>query len=361
MVLPIGTDQHIRRTPWATIALIAANTCAYLAMMALRREGGDPALLRLLDACALSREHFAPWQPITYQFLHDPTSILHLLGNMVFLWTFGTATEGRLGRLGFLAFYLAGGAVAGLVQIWLSKGAVIGASGSVSAVSGAFIVLFPRARVAVLLLFSVVPMPALLLVALYFVLDSLGVLSARDGIGHIAHLSGTIFGMGTTLALIGTGIVRRTDMDMLFLIKQWRRRAEMRAVVRGSEGKVPWVSPGKDVHKQVAASPVAQPVKPSPPAADAFTAVRTAERMIAEANAAFHAGDFAGALRKYEDALARAPQARDADQARLMVAVICIRKRPDVPRARTALAAIGSGLPAEMRPLFDALRAQVAR
>ena len=78
--------------------------------------------MELFDRGAISLRWFEWWQPITYQFLHDPFSILHVLSNMVFLWAFGAVVESRLGHLGFLALYLVGGAFAGLLQVAISKG-----------------------------------------------------------------------------------------------------------------------------------------------------------------------------------------------------------------------------------------------
>ncbi len=238
-MIPLGTDQHARRTPVATTGIIALTVAAFLVEMTVLRRADEATAARLESALALSRAHFAWWQPLTYQFLHDPGSLWHLLGNMLFLWVFGAPVEGRLGRLGFLAFYLAGGAVAGLAHLALNGAPVIGASGAVSAVTGAFIVLCPRARVAMLLWFSIIPVPALLVVALYFALDLFGALGARGGVAHLAHLGGTLFGVGVTAVLLATGMVKRTDLDMVFLVKQWRRRAEMRDALRGTRAGGP--------------------------------------------------------------------------------------------------------------------------
>jgi hypothetical protein len=88
--------------------------------------------------------------------------------------------------------------------------------------------------------------------------------------------------------------------------------------------------------------------------------VRMAERMRQAARDAFAAGDFGRAVSGFEQTLALAPDAKDADETRLMIAVIHVRKAPDAARARAALAAIGAGLPAHMQPLAEALRAELA-
>jgi membrane associated rhomboid family serine protease len=252
-VIPIATDQAARRTPTATIALIAANVLAYLAMLQAIR-GNEEALEAFVLRWGLCREAFHWWQPVTYQFVHDAGSLWHLLGNMIFLWVFGSAVESRMRSWGFLALYLTGGMVAGLCQMAMSGVPLVGASGSVSAVTGAFIVLFPRARVAVLLFFSVVPVPALLMVAIYFLLDLFGAFGGGGrGIGYVAHVSGTLYGLTVSMSLVAIGAIKRTDMDMLYLLRQWKRRREMRAALDGSRAAVgPWASAGKDGARQAA-------------------------------------------------------------------------------------------------------------
>ncbi|MFZ9916434.1 MAG: rhomboid family intramembrane serine protease, partial [Phycisphaerales bacterium] len=156
------------------------------------------------------------WQPFTYQFLHDPRSMGHVLSNMVFLWAFGAVVEGRLGRLGFLALYLLGGALAGLVQVWVAGGAAIGASGSVSVVAGAFLALHPRGTVHGFWLLPPmrVAMPAAWLLGLYAAIDlvdtCLDAFRFTDsGVGTIAHLSGLVFGLAVCVVLLGTGVLAR--------------------------------------------------------------------------------------------------------------------------------------------------------
>jgi membrane associated rhomboid family serine protease len=184
----------------------------------------------------MSFRSFAWWEPFTYQFLHDPRGIMHLASNMIFLLAFGGVVEGRLGRLGFLALYLVGGALAGLVQVAISGGSVIGASGSVSVIAGAFLALHPRGQVHGLWLLppSRISMPAAWLLGLYAAIDLVNTFTdalgaTRTGVGTIAHLVGLAFGLGVCVALLGTGVLARNDFDLFFLIKQWKRRRDLRA------------------------------------------------------------------------------------------------------------------------------------
>jgi len=206
--------------------------------------------------------------------------------------------------------------------------------------------------VAVLMLFSVVQVPAMLLVALYFAADLLGAFGAgRGGVGHMAHLAGTAFGLLVTMALVATGIVRRNDMDLAYVLRQWWRRRKMRSALEGSaEGAGPWTGNAAASLRKVAEVAAADAVR---------TAARQAARAREAAGASFARGDFARAAEGLDTALALAPGADDADESRLMLAVIHVRKLPDPAKARAALDAIGAKLPEHLRPLHAALREEL--
>ncbi len=115
------------------------------------------------------------WQYFTYQFLHE--NWLHILGNMVFLYIFGNNINDRMGHLGYLAFYLAGGVMAGVGHVLFSHQPVIGASGAVAAVTGAFLILLPRANITVFyffFLFGELEIPGLWFVLFMFGQDVIG-------------------------------------------------------------------------------------------------------------------------------------------------------------------------------------------
>ncbi len=131
----------------------------------------------------------------------------HLLGNMLFLWIFGNNIEDRLGRLPFLVFYLASGAIAALAQVWIdptSDVPLVGASGAIAATLGAYIVLYPSARITTLVFLGVfvqlVRVPALIILGLWFGLQlldgvaSLGGATARGGVAFFAHIGGFVAG-----------------------------------------------------------------------------------------------------------------------------------------------------------------------
>lgn len=343
-VIPIATDQDARRSPVVTRALVLVTVVAHLAALAAAQGDAERAMALVMRFGA-SRAAFEPWQPLTTMFMHDPGSLWHLAGNMIFLWTFGSAVESRLGHAGFLALYLTGGMVAAGIQLLVSPGPVIGASGAVSAVTGAFIVLFPRARVVVFLFLSLVPIPAMLLVGLYFLLDILGAFGAgRGGIGHAAHLGGTAFGFTVAMVLLATGALPRTDMDLFFLVRQWRRRRQMRAAAAAT----------------ATSGPRADTVTPVAPVLSAAAAERATRALLDRAGASFAAGRFADARDRLERAITTAPESAAADEARVMLAVIVVRKAPDPARAGTVLASLGARVPQALQPLVDDLRREAA-
>ena len=144
---------------------------------------------------------------VTSTFLHG--GWLHLAGNMLFLWIFGDNLEEAMGRLGFLLFYLLCGAGANLCQ-WAAEPAstipTIGASGAIAGVMGGYLLLFPRARVDVLLIliviFRVVPVPAWIMLLVWLglqVVSGLGANPLEGGVAYWAHAGG--FAVGFVLAL----------------------------------------------------------------------------------------------------------------------------------------------------------------
>jgi membrane associated rhomboid family serine protease len=151
-------------------------------------------------------------------FLHG--GWLHLGGNMLYLWIFGNNVEDTLGRVVFVGFYLVGGFAAAFAQIAIdpeSQVPMIGASGAIAAALGAYLVLFPRARVQSLVFlgffYQLLSVPAVIVLAFWFVLqvvDGLGALSlgagAEGGVAFFAHIGG--FVAGAVLALPFRGRIR---------------------------------------------------------------------------------------------------------------------------------------------------------
>jgi membrane associated rhomboid family serine protease len=144
---------------------------------------------------------------VTAMFLHG--GILHLLGNMLFLWIFGTSVEDAMSRVRYVAFYLLGGLAAIGLQIAMSPSSTvptIGASGAIAAVLGGYIVLYPRARIVtlvfVILLFTLIELPAWVLIGIWFLEQAAFAATSvahpaggSGGVAYFAHVGGFAFGL----------------------------------------------------------------------------------------------------------------------------------------------------------------------
>ncbi len=240
-MIPIGTDYRMSCRPWVNYALVAANVGLYL----LGFNGGNMERIHpfLLHPGAPQLAEF-----FSSMFLH--AGFMHLAGNMVFLWVFGNALNDRLGHVGYLAFYLAGGVLAGLGYVLLAgRAPVLGASGAISAVTGAYLVLFPRVRVTVLAILIYVIMPIEVSSLLFLLFQFLWNLwmsfdqglggGAAGGVAYVAHSSGYVFGIVVALALLATGLLPRDAYDLLNLFSAGRRRSKYRRMV--AQGYDPFV------------------------------------------------------------------------------------------------------------------------
>ena len=229
-MIPFRDDNPTRTVPIITIAIIAVNVAVFLYQSILPDARqlafvythaaipavllGQASLTEVLPHGLLAAAHaysipIQPLQPIwltifTSMFLHG--GFLHLGGNMLYLWIFGNNVEDLLGPARYIAFYFLCGLVAAAAQIVFSIGSpmpMIGASGAIAGVLGAYYIRFPQARVQCLVflffLVTVIWLPAGLVLLLWFllqVLNSLGVIghSAQGGVAVFAHVGGFIAG-----------------------------------------------------------------------------------------------------------------------------------------------------------------------
>jgi membrane associated rhomboid family serine protease len=223
MLLPLRTDSPLRTTPYMNWALIVANVAMFVVQKARPEATADFALYAN-----------APWLPafVTYSFLHG--GLLHLAGNMLFLYLFGNNVNDKLGHVGYLLFYLAGAVFAGIGYVGTtSVGSMVGASGAIWAVTGAYLVLFPRAHVSVIywfILIGHVELPSWVFVLIQVAWDVIG-LGGHSNVAHVAHLSGAFFGFVLSLSLLATHLLPRDQFDVWALIKQWNRRRQYRDMV----------------------------------------------------------------------------------------------------------------------------------
>jgi membrane associated rhomboid family serine protease len=232
MLFPIGDDdRRLSRPALVTLGLVALNLVVFVL---LQRGGYNEAFTYgwsvipreiatgqdlvgtqtlNLDGQVVELHHTSGPTPIyltilSAMFMH--AGWMHLLGNLLYLWIFGDNVEHRFGTRTFLLFYLGSGVIATLVQVGLDPGGVIpnlGASGAISGVLGAYLVLFPRNRVYTLFFFWVISVPAVLMIGLWIVfqfIDGWGALmmakETMGGVAYGAHIGGFI--SGAILALV---------------------------------------------------------------------------------------------------------------------------------------------------------------
>ena len=236
-MFPLKDNIPTENTAFVTIALIVINVFVYFVLQtkggifsgpsdtgvvdygAIPYEITHPGKECGIDAGAIVCEGqsgvsgTAPDQPATVltvfssMFMHG--SILHLGGNMLFLWIFGNNVEDSMGRVKFIAFYLLGGLAAIAGQVLVEPNAAvptIGASGAVAAVLGGYILLYPRARVVTLIFivffFTIIELPAMLILGFWFVqqiafgyFDLANPAGGGGGVAYFAHIGGFVFGL----------------------------------------------------------------------------------------------------------------------------------------------------------------------
>jgi membrane associated rhomboid family serine protease len=235
-VIPLRDAQPPRRRPALTFAAVVACAAVYGLELVVMALGGDSAIEDLFarfgvipsatsDALAAGAvDPTVVLSFVTYAFLH--AGWLHLAGNLLYLWIFGNNVEDRLGRVGFAAFWIAGGAVAALAHVAVDPRSdlpLVGASGAVSAILGAYLVLYPGARVVSLVFlgffYQLAQVPAIVLLVFWFALQlldgvlSLGADSAAGGVAFFAHIGGFAFGLAVGGGLRLVDRLRRAPAD----------------------------------------------------------------------------------------------------------------------------------------------------
>ena len=381
MFLPIGTDRPRKRPTLITYWLMAINVVVHASLMILAREAPE------LHARIVGSMTFVPTAPtlfgiLGYQFVH--ANLMHLLGNMLFLWVFGPPVEDRFGRIGFLAFYLVGGMAAAGVHSLVESSPVIGASGAISGVTGAFLVLFPLTHIRLLLFFiliGVFSIPAWWFIAFAIAKDLFFQATSGENIAYAAHLGGYAYGGAISAILLWRRVIPREPYDLFSIGRQAHRRRQFRELARKSQV---WSDDARTPRK------VARKAKPSVEdeerarlrgriqsalgRGDPGEAARLYLDLLAKdadaglprdaqltiANQLFSEGDHTNAAGAYETFLKRHKNDREADHVRLMLALVCARYLNDPIRAGQLLNQTrGASLDEAHRSLAETLRAEI--
>jgi len=218
MVLPIGDDNRDRKTfPIVNYLLIGLNIFAFIYWQQWGKNVGLTYYYATVPGDVLSGRHIDTL--ITSMFMHG--GLLHLLGNMLFLYIFGDNVEDAMGHVAYLIFYLLCGTLAGLSHVgttlFLGQDLSIpslGASGAISGVLAAYLRLFPGKRVYLWVFLFIVPVPAFIALGIWFafqVIDGLGMLGGQQtgNVAYAAHIGGFIFGLLLTRMFAGRSRARR--------------------------------------------------------------------------------------------------------------------------------------------------------
>lgn len=202
-MIPIRDVIPSRTTPGVTITLIALNVLVYLFQLSLSERGQDA----FITAFGVIPAYFSLFNVFTSMFVHG--GLAHLAGNMLFLWIFGDNVEDRLGHRRFILFYLLSGMTAAFAQAMLEPNSLVpmvGASGAIAGVMGAYLVLYPRSRVLMLFPFPLFlfELPATVFLGGWFFIQFLNGVNQlpifekdaiSGGVAFWAHVAGFIAGL----------------------------------------------------------------------------------------------------------------------------------------------------------------------
>ena len=202
MIIPYKDINPTERFPFLTIGLIAVNIAIFL--FQIFSDYGYQQITNQFAFIPYELHHgnlphstfISPFTSlVTYMFLH--ANLKHIGFNMLFLWIFGNNIEDEMHRIGFIIFYLLCGIISALVFELFhpeTKSPLVGASGAISAILGAYLFLYPKAKLRVLILVFPVTVPAVIFLVLWFVLQISGFLQGSGNVAWIAHISGFVAG-----------------------------------------------------------------------------------------------------------------------------------------------------------------------
>ncbi|MHC4074825.1 MAG: rhomboid family intramembrane serine protease [Planctomycetota bacterium] len=231
-VLPIRTSIRPYRTPYVNYFLIAINAAVFLLSYYKHIEpstGTVEVLRPWAEQFMLTPIRPFLWQFVSYAFLHG--GFMHIIGNMFFLYLFGNNVNDKLGSIGYLCFYLAGAVFSGVGHAIVSDASVLGASGAVAAVTGAYLVLFPQTLITVvywLIFIGTIDLPALYFIALKMIFIDNIISRYTPNVAYDAHLAGYAFGIASMLLMLASGLVSSSGFDLWFMVKHWNRRRRYR-------------------------------------------------------------------------------------------------------------------------------------
>lgn len=382
MFIPIGTDRPTTRPTLITYWLLAVNFLIFIVGFAIEQNDPDRYESLLRPLMLWPQEHaFHAWQLISYQFLHGGWA--HVLGNMLFLFVFGPPVEDRFGRIAFLAFYLVGGVASGGVHMLFDNAPVLGASGAISGVTGAFLVLFPLTRIRALLFFFIIgvyAIPAWWFIGFAIAKDLIFQGFGDQGVAYMAHIGGYVYGAAISISLLWLKVIPREPFDLFSIGRQAKRRRQFRSLTTKNS---PWrsdmpsrsrVASKANHHDEAlnkARAEIASLFSGGDPGAAAekylelldrhADAVLSRDLQLAIGNQLAAEGRHAQALAVYDRFIDRYPNDRETPRLKLMIALFSARYLNDPVRASKILRELQNArLDDAARRLADQLNEEIA-
>ena len=258
IIIPYRTSIRLRRTPYANYALIAANVFIFFLEYRTHPMTGNLEFRPWVQHFMLAGVRPQLWQFVSYAFLHG--GLVHIIGNMFFLYLFGNNVNDKLGNIGYMCFYLAGAVYSGIGHTLVSGADVLGASGAVAAVTGAYLVLFPQTLITVLywfFLIGTIEVPALYFIVFKMIIIDNVIIRYTAYVAYDAHLAGYAFGVAAMVAMLATGLITTSRFDLWAMIRQWNRRRRFRDAV--SSGYDPFA--GRAETRQIKVKEVKSPAQ----------------------------------------------------------------------------------------------------
>ncbi len=207
-MIPLKDDNPTASFAWVNIGLIIINCMVFIYQLSLGHQGMHQFILKM-GAIPYEITHLQDIYPITSipipltifssMFMHG--GFLHIIGNMLYLWIFGDNVEDAMGHMRFILFYFICGTLASILHILVNPDSVapmIGASGAIAGILGAYIILYPRTRILTLIIFifffRIIKIPAVFVLGFWFVLQLLNVQTGA-GVAWYAHIGGFLAGV----------------------------------------------------------------------------------------------------------------------------------------------------------------------
>ncbi len=211
LLFPLNVDVPMQRWPIMNWLLMAFTFCVFIWQQS-HEEAALRFILGIEEADLGIKQH--PLAIVMHMFLH--LDIMHLLGNMVFMWVFGNAVCAKVGQVAYLILFLAVGVATGIIEPY-----GLGASGAINGVVGAYLVMYPLNDITCFYIFIVrggtFSLASYWMILMWFGFDLLGLAGGGGHVAYLSHVSGLLIGSATMIALLKTGFIESDEYERSLL------------------------------------------------------------------------------------------------------------------------------------------------